>query len=68
MNKEEKISRTPFPNSTKIYVSGEIHPIKVAMRELAKTTRKCPMVVSIRPLLFTTRPVLHRSNIEIDIR
>ncbi|MPT36140.1 MAG: phosphomethylpyrimidine synthase ThiC, partial [Flavobacterium sp.] len=32
---QHQISRTPFPNSKKIYVSGEIHPIKVAMREIA---------------------------------
>ncbi|NQY08264.1 MAG: phosphomethylpyrimidine synthase ThiC [Flavobacteriales bacterium] len=28
------ISREPFPNSKKIYVDGEIHDIKVAMREI----------------------------------
>jgi phosphomethylpyrimidine synthase len=69
MNKEEKISRTPFPNSTKIYVSGEIHPIKVAMREISQDDTKCPMVVSkkIRPLLFTPGPFTD-PNIEIDIR
>jgi hypothetical protein len=63
MNKEEKISRTPFPNSTKIYVSGEIHPIKVAMPKLAKTTRKCPMVVSRKSAhyYYDTRS-LHRSK------
>lgn len=33
--KQEGITRKPFPNSQKIYVSGEIHPsIKVAMREI----------------------------------
>ncbi|MBP9837455.1 MAG: phosphomethylpyrimidine synthase ThiC [Proteobacteria bacterium] len=29
------ISREPFPNSRKIYVSGKTHPVKVAMREIA---------------------------------
>jgi phosphomethylpyrimidine synthase len=29
------ISRAPFPNSRKIYVPGKLHPIKVAMREIA---------------------------------
>ncbi|WP_343329977.1 phosphomethylpyrimidine synthase ThiC [Polaribacter staleyi] len=34
--KQNGITRHPFPNSTKIYVSGKIHPqIKVAMREIA---------------------------------
>ena len=35
---KEGISRKPFPNSKKIYVSGERHPeIKVAMREITLT-------------------------------
>lgn len=29
-----KITRSPFPNSKKIYVEGKIHPINVAMREI----------------------------------
>jgi phosphomethylpyrimidine synthase len=29
------ISREPFPASRKVYVSGELHPIRVAMREIA---------------------------------
>ncbi|EGV44466.1 phosphomethylpyrimidine synthase ThiC [Bizionia argentinensis JUB59] len=34
--KEGKITRKPFPNSKKIYVSGKIYPqIKVAMREIS---------------------------------
>jgi hypothetical protein len=59
MNKEEKTLRTPFPNSTKIYVSGEIHPIKVAMREISQDDTKMSngRIEKIRPLLFTTRPV-----------
>jgi phosphomethylpyrimidine synthase len=33
--KKGGITRNPFPNSKKIYVSGKIHPqIKVAMREI----------------------------------
>jgi phosphomethylpyrimidine synthase len=28
------ITRSPFPNSKKIYVEGKIHPINVAMREI----------------------------------
>ena len=31
---ESVITRDPFPNSKKIYVDGEIHDIKVAMREV----------------------------------
>jgi len=34
--KQDGITRQPFPNSKKIYVSGKLHPqIKVAMREIA---------------------------------
>jgi phosphomethylpyrimidine synthase len=31
---DQEISRTPLPNSRKVYVSGKIHDIKVAMREI----------------------------------
>lgn len=31
------ITRTPFPNSKKIYVEGKLHPIRVAMREITLT-------------------------------
>ena len=34
--KQDGVTRNPFPNSKKIYVSGKIHPqIKVAMREIS---------------------------------
>ncbi|MFK8303698.1 phosphomethylpyrimidine synthase ThiC [Capnocytophaga stomatis] len=32
-----EITTTPFPSSKKIYVDGELHPIKVAMREITLT-------------------------------
>ncbi|KAA0127883.1 phosphomethylpyrimidine synthase ThiC [Chryseobacterium sp. SN22] len=34
------ITRSPFPNSKKIYVKGEIHPIQVAMREVELSPTK----------------------------
>ncbi|WP_172281229.1 phosphomethylpyrimidine synthase ThiC [Chryseobacterium sp. LAM-KRS1] len=34
------ITRSPFPNSKKIYVEGSIHPIKVAMREILLSPTK----------------------------
>lgn len=34
------ITRSPFPNSKKIYVEGEIHPIQVAMREIELSPTK----------------------------
>ncbi|WP_294285837.1 phosphomethylpyrimidine synthase ThiC [uncultured Chryseobacterium sp.] len=34
------ITRSPFPNSKKIYVEGKIHPIRVAMREIQLSATK----------------------------
>ncbi|UZT96114.1 phosphomethylpyrimidine synthase ThiC [Chryseobacterium fluminis] len=34
------ITRSPFPNSKKIYVDGKIHPISVAMREIQLSPTK----------------------------
>lgn len=34
------ITRSPFPNSKKIYVEGKIHPIQVAMREIQLSATK----------------------------
>ena len=34
------ITRSPFPNSKKVYVEGEIHPINVAMREIQLSPTK----------------------------
>ncbi len=34
------ITRSPFPNSKKIYVEGKIHPINVAMREIELSPTK----------------------------
>ncbi|TWF44819.1 hydroxymethylpyrimidine synthase [Chitinophaga polysaccharea] len=36
-NKPAALSRTPFPASEKIYVDGQLHPIKVAMRKITLT-------------------------------
>lgn len=37
---EEVISRQPLPQSNKIYVSGKLHPIQVAMREIQLSDTK----------------------------
>lgn len=34
---ENKITRTPYPNSKKVFIEGKLHPIKVAMREVTLT-------------------------------
>ncbi|MDX1352961.1 MAG: phosphomethylpyrimidine synthase ThiC, partial [Thiomicrorhabdus sp.] len=33
----QNVSGQSFPNSKKIYVEGKLHPIKVAMREIAQS-------------------------------
>ena len=71
MNNEEKISRTPFPNSTKIYVDGTIHPIKVAMREIALADTKLSngRIEKNPPVtVYDTSGPFTDPNIEIDIR
>ncbi|MEO8517480.1 MAG: phosphomethylpyrimidine synthase ThiC, partial [Flavobacterium sp.] len=71
MTNEEKISRTPFPNSTKIYVDGEIHPIKVAMREIALHDTKMSNgnIEKNAPVtVYDTSGPYTDPNIEIDIR
>ncbi len=40
MSNQDKISKTPFPNSRKVYIDGEIHSIKVAMREISLADTK----------------------------
>ena len=48
--KEGKITRHPFPNSKKIYISGKVHPnIKVAMREISLSDTKHSMTGKMTP-------------------
>lgn len=77
MKKEEKlptdhtISTTPFPNSKKIYVKGEIHDIQVAMREitLEDTLRNGKVVEKNEPVVvYDTSGPYTDVNTEIDIR
>ena len=71
MNQEEQISRTPFPNSKKIYINGEIHPIKVAMREVILSDTKLSNggIEKNPPVtVYDTSGPYTDPNIEIDIR
>ena len=53
--KEDVISRVPFPSSKKVFVTGELHNVKVAMREVlledtndtfnGKTTTNAPVTI-----------------------
>ena len=48
--KQGQITRNPFPNSKKIYVSGTIHPqIKVAMREITLSDAKDTFTGKLTP-------------------
>ncbi|SFT80741.1 hydroxymethylpyrimidine synthase [Lishizhenia tianjinensis] len=72
---DEKISRDPFPASTKIYVPGKIHDIKVAMREIALTDSK-PMFAdgefkkekNEAVTVYDTSGPYTDPNVEIDIK
>ena len=71
MNNEEKISRIPFPNSTKVYIDGEIHPIKVAMREIKLSdTKLAKGGVEHNPsvTVYDTSGPYTDPNVEIDVR
>jgi phosphomethylpyrimidine synthase len=68
---EQEISRTPFPNSEKIYVDGEIHPIKVAMRQIKLSDTKLSNggIEKNPPVtVYDTSGAYTDPNIEIDIR
>ncbi|MBT2163325.1 phosphomethylpyrimidine synthase ThiC [Zobellia barbeyronii] len=48
--KQDHITRQPFPNSKKIYVSGKIHPeLKVAMREIELSDTKDSLTGKLKP-------------------
>jgi phosphomethylpyrimidine synthase len=71
MTNEQKISRTPFPNSTKIYIDGAIHPIKVAMREIALSdTKMSNGTIEKNPpvTVYDTSGAYTDPNIDIDIK
>ncbi|PRX49879.1 phosphomethylpyrimidine synthase ThiC [Salegentibacter salegens] len=71
--KQQTISRVPFPNSEKIYVSGKIHPeIKVPMRKISlddtvdkfngKVEKNDPVLV------YDTSGPYTEPSVEIDVR
>ena len=67
----EAISRSPFPNSRKIYVLGALHNIQVAMREISLTDTKISgNVFTKNPsvAVYDTSGPYTDPNIEIDVR
>jgi len=70
-NNEHQISRTPFPNSKKIFVEGELHPVKVAMREITLSdTRLSNGGLEKNPpvTVYDTSGPYTDPDFEIDIR
>lgn len=70
--KKDAITRTPFPNSKKVYVSGKIHPeIKVAMREIELTptrdTQTGELIDNEPVTVYDTSGPYTDPNKEIDI-
>lgn len=66
-----EITTTPFPSSKKIYVDGEIHPIKVAMREISLTpTHLANGTIEENPpiTVYDTSGPYTDPNITIDVR
>jgi phosphomethylpyrimidine synthase len=67
----EVITKTPFPASKKVYVDGQLHNIKVAMREITlsdtklngKTVQENPSVT-----VYDTSGPYTDPEIEIDVR
>ncbi|MDF2833760.1 phosphomethylpyrimidine synthase ThiC [Chryseobacterium indoltheticum] len=65
-----KITRSPFPNSKKIYVEGKIHPINVAMREIHLSTTKLTngnLEENLPVTIYDTSGPYTDENFEINI-
>lgn len=66
----EAISRTPFPNSKKVFVKGAIHDIDVAMREISLSDTKIngKSVCNPAVTVYDTSGSYTDTNAEIDIK
>jgi phosphomethylpyrimidine synthase len=67
---EKSITTTPFPNSKKIYVKGELHDIKVAMREIKLTDTKShgrPAVANEPVVVYDTSGPYTDPEVRIDV-
>ncbi len=66
----QQITRSPFPNSKKIYVEGKIHPINVAMREIHLSPTKLTngtLEENLPVTIYDTSGPYTDENSEIDI-
>ena len=71
MSNQDKISKTPFPNSRKVYIDGEIHSIKVAMREISLADTKLSngrIEKNPAVTVYDTSGPYTDPNIQIDVR
>lgn len=68
---EQKITTNAFPNSKKVYIPGNLHPIQVAMREISLSPTKLSKGgLEINPpvTIYDTSGPYTDVNSEIDIR
>jgi len=68
---EKNITTAPFPNSKKVFIPGKIHPIEVAMREIALSPTKLSKggFETNSPItIYDTSGPYTDENVEIDIR
>ncbi|MGL4583567.1 MAG: phosphomethylpyrimidine synthase ThiC [Flavobacterium sp.] len=68
---QHSISQTPFPNSKKVYIKGDIFPIEVAMREIALSNTKLSnggIEENLPVTVYDTSGPYTDPNITIDIR
>ena len=68
---ERNITTDPFPNSKKVFISGKIHPIKVAMREITLSPTKLSKgghEINLPITIYDTSGPYTDENAKIDIR
>src|SRR5579863_1838681 len=72
MPENEQVSRDPFPASRKVYIEGELHPIRVAMREIrvGDTVDAYSQSVTLNApvMVYDTSGPFTDPAVEIDIR
>ncbi len=68
---EKSISITPFPNSNKIFVTGELHDIQVAMREITVSDTKAhgkPTIKNASVVVYDTSGPYTDANVTVDVK
>ena len=71
MSNQDNISKTPYPNTRKVYIDGEIHSIKVAMREISLADTKLSngrIEKNPAVTVYDTSGPYTDPNIQIDVR